>query len=56
MSQFTGTNGDLTVIKNAEPGENEILALTSATITSRAMVKAVNAARAYYTEVSGKGE
>jgi electron transport complex protein RnfG len=56
LSQFTGTNGDLTVIKNAEPGENEILALTSATITSRAMVKAVNAARAYYTEVSGKGE
>ena len=56
LQQFVDTDGQLSVIKNAEPGQNEILALTSATITSRAMVKAVNAARAYYTEVSGKGE
>jgi len=57
LSQFTGTSNDLTVVKNQEPGENEILALTSATITSRAMVKAVNQARAYFAEVvSGEGE
>ena len=56
LQQFVDTDGELSVIKNADPGQNEILALTSATITSRAMVKAVNAARAYYTEVSGKGE
>ena len=56
LNQFQNTDGELSVIKNADPGQNEILAITSATITSRAMVKAVNAARAYYTEVSGKGE
>lgn len=56
LTQFTGTDGEVSVIKNAAPADNEIQALTSATITSRAMAKAVNAARAYYAEVtSGKG-
>ena len=57
LSQFTGTDGELTVVKNAVPGQNEVLALTSATITSRAMVKAVNAARACFAEITaGEGE
>ena len=56
LQQFPGTDGELTVIKNAVPQQNEIQALTSATITSRAMAKAVNAARAYFEEVtSGEG-
>ena len=56
LQQFIDTDGALNVIKNAEPGQNEIRALTSATITSRAMVKAVNAARDCYNMVTGKGE
>ncbi len=55
LNQFTGTDGDLSVTKG-EVGENQIAAITSATITSRAMAKAVNAARAYFNEVTGKGE
>ena len=56
LQQFIDTDGELSVIKNAAPGQNEIQALTSATITSRAMVKAVNAARDCYNIVTGKGE
>ena len=56
LNQFTGTDGALSVVKNTEPARNEIQALTSATITSRAMVKAVNAARDCYNEATGKGE
>ncbi|MBQ7638914.1 MAG: RnfABCDGE type electron transport complex subunit G [Clostridia bacterium] len=57
LERFVSTSGELTVIKNREAGENEILALTSATITSRAMVKAVNQARAYFNEVTqGEGD
>lgn len=57
LGQFTSSNGELSVVKNQEAGENEILALTSATITSRAMVKAVNQAREYFEEViSGEEE
>ncbi len=55
LDQFTGTAGALEVTKGAA-GENRIAAITSATITSRAMVKAVNAARAYFNETAGKGE
>ena len=56
LNRFIDTDGELSVIKNADPGQNEILAITSATITSRAMVKAVNAARDCFNEVTGKGE
>ncbi|MCH5197986.1 MAG: RnfABCDGE type electron transport complex subunit G [Oscillospiraceae bacterium] len=54
LNRFKETNSFLSVVKDSEAGENEILALTSATITSRAMVKAVNEARAYFDELSEK--
>ncbi len=56
LDQFTGKTDELKVTKTGAPANDEIQALTSATITSRAMVKAVNAARLYFAEVTGKGE
>lgn len=53
-TQFEGASGALQVIKNADPGENQILAITSATITSGAVTAAVNAARNYFDELTGK--
>ncbi len=48
LGQFAGKSGEIAVIKNAEPAEDEILAVTAATITSRAVTSAVNEALAYY--------
>lgn len=53
-TQFSGKKDTLQVIKNADPGENQILAITSATITSTAVTTAVNTARAYFNELTGK--
>ena len=53
-SQFVGKNSELSVIKNGTPAENEILALTGATITSTAMTKAVNTALSLYAQVGGE--
>lgn len=53
--QFVGANGPITVVKNA-PGENEIQALTSATITSTAVANAVNAAEDLFHEITGGGK
>ncbi len=47
LSQFTGKEGKgetLLVTKSATPNNNEITAITSATITSKTVVKGVNAA------------
>ena len=56
LEQFKDTDGELKVIKSQETLKNEISALTSATVTSKAMVTAVNAARAYFNEAtSGEG-
>lgn len=44
LSQYVGNNGPFTVIKNATASENEINAMTSATITTNAVTKAVNEA------------
>ncbi len=51
LSQFTGFSGSFTVVKNKEPADNEILAITSATITSSAVTKAVNEALSLYNSV-----
>ena len=56
ISQFTGTTGEVSVVKNKQPAENEILAITSATISSRAVTKAVNAARGYFNELTAGEE
>ena len=53
--QFVGKNGKVSVVKNA-PGENEIQALTSATITSTAVVNAVNDAVDQFNEITGGGK
>ena len=51
LSQYVGSEGPFTVIKNDKPEENEILAITSATITTNAVTKAVNEAKALFEEV-----
>ena len=45
MSRFIGKSGELTVDKNSNDGQN-VQAITAATITSKAVVKAVNEATA----------
>ncbi len=50
LDQFAGKSGELTVIKNAVSSDSEIQAVTSATITSKAVTKAVNTALEYYSE------
>ncbi len=48
--QYVGKSGQLTVTKSGNPGENEIQALTSATITTNAVTLGVNQALAFYAE------
>lgn len=49
--KFVGKTGTLEVVKNtSSPADNEIVAMTSATITSRAVTGAVNNALAFYQE------
>lgn len=43
----------LTVIKSGTPGDNEILAITGATITTRGVTNAVNTAVAFYNNEIG---
>ncbi len=52
LAQFVGKVADIGVNKN-NPGENEIKALTGATITSKAVTQAVNTALANYKAVTG---
>lgn len=51
LNQYPGQQGQLTVVKNKTPEDGEILAITSATITSKAVTSAVNEALALYEEV-----
>ena len=50
LDQFMGKTGSLTVTKNAPNNDSEIQAVTSATITSSAVTRAVNAAIEYCNE------
>lgn len=52
-NQFVGKSGSLTVTKSGSPSDTEIEALTSATITSKAVTSAVNAALELYSEIGG---
>lgn len=45
--QYSGKKGALSVTKSASPSENEIQAITSATITSKAVTEGVNFATEY---------
>lgn len=44
IDQYNGKTGPLSVIKNAEPNDEEISAISGATITSKAVTSCVNAA------------
>lgn len=55
LSQFPGKQGKLNVVKTS-PGDSDIQALTSATITTNAVVTAVNEAMDLYETVTGGGE
>lgn len=55
LSQFIGKTLGINVNKNT-PGDNEIQALTGATITSKAVTAAVNEALDYYSQVTGGAE
>lgn len=50
--QFKGKSGKIGVAKS-NPGDDEIQALTGATITSKAVTDAVNIALKLYTQVTG---
>lgn len=50
LDQFEGKQGELTVVKGSAGGGSEILAVTSATISSTAVTKAVNASRAFFED------
>ena len=54
-SRFNGKSGELTVDKNSNDGQN-IQAITAATITSKAVVSAVNAALAEFEAIKGGAE
>jgi electron transport complex protein RnfG len=47
IDQYANKSGNLSVIKSGKPGNNEILAITGATISSRAVTTGVNNAIAY---------
>lgn len=51
INQFLDKSGELTVVKNKEPDSGEILAMTSATVTSKAVTSAVNDALKLYEQV-----
>ena len=53
-NQIKDKTGDLTVVKNKPENEGEVQAITSATITSKAVVKAVNDARRLFEDATGK--
>lgn len=51
--QFIGKKGILTVTKTGSPSNDEIQAITSATITSKAVTSAVNVALDLYSKIGG---
>ncbi len=52
LEQFIGKTAGISVTKNS-PAENEIQALTGATITSRAVTTATNSALELYAQITG---
>lgn len=56
QERYQGTTGPLKVVKEEPAGENEIVAITNATITTQAVTDAVNDARELYHSVKGGAE
>ena len=55
-SQFNGIPAGVYEVTKATAGDNEIEAISGATITSRAMTYGVNAAIAYFNNITGGGQ
>lgn len=53
-NQYKGKGGEFEVVKGKAAGDNEISAISSATITSKAITKCVNAALEVVSESAGK--
>lgn len=51
--QFAGKNAEPLQVQKVASDENDIQAITGATVTSRAITDAVNAAIEYYTQLAG---
>ncbi len=54
LNQFKDKNSEISVIKTGEAKDNEIQALTGATITSKAVASAVNTALELYKTAGGE--
>lgn len=54
VPSFVGKDGHITLIKNGTPSDNEVVAMTGATITSTAITKAVNIALDLYSTAGGE--
>lgn len=51
LGKFSGKNGEITVVKQAPASESEVQAVTSATYSSKGVVKAVNTAISVFGEM-----
>lgn len=56
LNQFQGKSGHLEVVKDGAAAENQIDAITAATITSKAVTQGVNDALSIYQDVVKGGE
>ena len=55
LAQYIGKTAELKVVKVSGGGDDEIQALTGATLTSKGVCRAVNTACALYTEILSEG-
>ena len=55
LTQFTGKNGPLTVVKNSATEENEVVAVSGATITSTAVTNGVQSALDFAATLQNEG-
>ena len=55
IGQYDGLSAGITVVKNTTPADNQIEAISGATITSKAVTKAVNAALEAAEKANTKG-
>lgn len=54
LNQYTGKSGSLNVVKNSASSENDIVAVSSATVSSKAVTKGVNSALTAFEQIKGE--
>ena len=54
QAKWIGKSSEIKVIKNGTPADDEVVAITSATITTTAVTNCVNQALALYAQAAGK--